>query len=288
MLLDQSRNLTAGGGQLAALLPVVLANRGAQIALVIVLGWLALALARKTVARALPPGRAAAPYLDSPRLRTLAGLVNSILRYSVYFLVAVTTLSLLGVDTRSLLVGAGLFGLAVGFGAQGLVRDFLGGFLILLEDQFAVGDLVRMAGLEGVVEEMGLRTTRLRALGGELHVIPNGRIQEVTNLSRGDMDVSFTVSVPYEADIDHVRRVIDETLLRYSTGNPAIVQAPAVRGIEDLTETSVRLLVGGRTRPMEQGPVARDLRLQVKRALDAAGLAATRPSLPSARESPRR
>lgn len=80
---------------------------------------------------------------------------------------------------------------------------------------------------------------------------------------------------------------IDETLRRYSTGNPAIVQAPAVRGIEDLTETSVRLLVGGRTRPMKQGPVARDLRLQVKRALDAAGLAATRPSLPSARESPR-
>jgi len=288
MLLEQLRHLLAGGGQLAGMLPIVLATRGAQIVLVIALGWLALALARKGIARALPSGRAAAPYLDSPRLRTLAGLVNSILRYAVYFLVAVTILSLLGVDTRSLLVGAGLLGLAVGFGAQGLVRDFLGGFLILLEDQFAVGDLVRTAGLEGVVEEMGLRTTRLRALGGELHVIPNGRIQEVTNLSRGDMHVSFTVSVPYEADIDHVRRVIDDTLLRYSTGNQAIVQAPAVLGVEELTETSVRLLIGGRTRPMEQGPVARDLRLQVKRALDAAGVAAPRPSPPSAREAQRR
>ncbi len=240
--------------------------------LVIALGWLALATARRRVARVLPAGRSTAPYLDSPRLRTLAGLVNSVLRYLVYFLVAVTVLSLLGVDTRSLLMGAGLLGLAAGFGAQGLIRDFLGGFLILLEDQFAVGDLVRMAGLEGVVEEMGLRTTRLRAPGGEVHLIPNGRIQEVTNLSRGAMQVSFTVSVPYKADIDRASSVIDEALSRYSAGNPAIVKAPTVLGVEELTGTSVRLLIGGTTRPMEQGPVARDLRLQVKRALDAADI----------------
>jgi small conductance mechanosensitive channel len=278
MSLDQLRPLIAAVSLPAGTLPAVLATRAAQIVLVIALGWLALAAARRGVARVLPPGRSGAPYLDSPRLRTLAGLVNSILRYLVYFVVVVTVLSLLGVDTRSLLVGAGLLGLAVGFGVQGLIRDFLGGFLILLEDQFAIGDLVRMAGLEGVVEEMGLRTTRLRAHGGEVHLIPNGRIQEVTNLSRGDMQVSFTVSVPYAADIDRAICVIDEAFSRYSAGNPAIVKAPTVLGVEELTETSVRLLIGGTTRPTEQGPVARDLRLRAKRALDAAGI--TPSSLP--------
>jgi small conductance mechanosensitive channel len=285
---DQTGNLTGALERLTGLVSIELTTRGVQIVLVIALGWLALLAARKSIARAFPRGRAATPYLNSPRLRTLAGLVNSVLSYSVYFLVAVTILSILGVNTRSLLLGAGLVGLTVGFGAQGLVRDFLGGFLILLEDQFAVGDTVRMAGLEGVVEEMGLRTTRLRAFGGERHVIPNGRIQEVTNLSRGDMQVSFTVSVPYEADIDHVRRAIDDALSRYSAGNPAIVQPPVVLGIAELTETSVRLLIEGRARPHEQGAVARDLRLEVKRALDAAGVGTSRPSPSSAREAQRR
>src|SRR5690606_38145008 len=103
-----------------------------------------------------------------------------------------------GVDTRSILAAAGILGLAVGFGAQNLVRDLVTGFFILSEDQFAVGDYITAAGVSGVVDSVGIRTTRLRDFGGELHIIPNGRIEQVTNHMGPAMRMMFTVRISYE------------------------------------------------------------------------------------------
>lgn len=272
MLGELLRELTAEGGLLTIKALTVVAVRAGQIVLVILLGRLVLMLAARVVDRLLEGEHRTVRYLEPRRARTLATLVKSVLRYLVDFLVALTILSMLGIDTSSILVGAGLVGLAVGFGAQNLVRDFLSGFFILLEDQFAVGEYVRAGGYEGVVEEMGLRTTRLRAFGGEVHTIPNGKIEEVTNMSRGDMRVMFEVNIAYEADVDQAIRVIDDALQRYAAENDAVVEGPRVLGVQELGESGVSLVVWGRTRAMQQWAVGRDLRRRVKQALDAAGI----------------
>ncbi|MDQ7794604.1 MAG: mechanosensitive ion channel family protein [bacterium] len=272
MPMDFLRGLTAEGGLLTVAALTGLGIRAAQILLVILLGRLVLLVAGRLVDGLLAGDRRTMRYLEERRARTLAALVRSVLRYLVDFLVALTVLSMLGIDTSSILVGAGLVGLAVGFGAQNLVRDFLSGFFILLEDQYGVGELVRAGGHEGVVEEIGLRTTRLRSFGGEIHTIPNGKIEDVTNMSRGDMRVMFEVVIAYEADLDQATTVIDEALGKYAAENPAVVEGPRVLGVQDLGESGVSLLIWGRTKPMQQWSVGRDLRRRVKQALDGAGI----------------
>lgn len=266
------RGLTADGGLLAVATLTAASIRAGQIILVVLLGRMILVVSARVIDRILAGGDRTVRYLEERRARTLATLVKSVLRYLVDFLVILTVLSMLGIDTSSVLVGAGIVGLAVGFGAQNLVRDFLSGFFILLEDQFAVGEYVRVAGFEGVVEEMGLRTTRLRAFSGEFHTVPNGKIQEVTNMSRGDMRVMFEVGIAYEADVDQAIRVIDDALRQYGEENDAVVEGPRVLGVQELGESGVSLLIWGRTRPMQQWAVGRDLRRRVKQALDAAGI----------------
>jgi small conductance mechanosensitive channel len=127
------------------------------------------------------PGRIPGVW-DERRVRTMSGLIKSLLRYVLYFIGVIMILSELNVDTRSILAGAGIIGLAVGIGAQSLVRDVVTGFFILFEDQFAVGDRVTIAGVSGTVEDLGLRVTKIRDATGELHIISNGEIKQVSRL----------------------------------------------------------------------------------------------------------
>jgi small-conductance mechanosensitive channel len=117
------------------------------------------------------------------RVKTLRDVGKSLLRYTLYFVGSIMVLSELNVDASSILAGAGVVGLAAGIGAQTLVKDVVTGFFILLEDQFAVGDCVSIAGVTGTVEDMGLRVTKLREATGDLHIISNGEIRQVTRLS---------------------------------------------------------------------------------------------------------
>jgi small-conductance mechanosensitive channel len=116
------------------------------------------------------------------RIKTLRGVIQNLLRYALYFVGAIMILSELNVDTRSILAGVGIIGLAAGIGAQNLVRDVVTGFFILFEDQFAVGDYVNIAGVTGTVEDMGLRVTKVREATGDLHIISNGEIKQVVRL----------------------------------------------------------------------------------------------------------
>ncbi len=115
------------------------------------------------------------------------------------------------ISTTSLLATAGIGGLAIGFGAQSLVKDIITGFFILLEDQYSVGDYIQTGSYDGVVEELGLRVTKLRAFSGELHIIPNSNIQIVTNKTRGAMRALVKVSIAYEEDIDKAIKVLQQT-----------------------------------------------------------------------------
>ncbi|KAF0193932.1 MAG: small conductance mechanosensitive channel [Bacillota bacterium] len=210
--------------------------------------------------------------MESRKAKTLDALLKSVLRYAIYFLVGMAIIDALGVPTSSIIASAGIVGLAVGFGAQGLVKDVLTGFFILFEDQFSVGDYVETAGLSGVVEEVGLRVTKLRDFSGVLHIIPNGAIDKVTNHNRGNMRAMVDVSVAYEEDPDVVRSVLDIVASEMAADTLTIVEGPRVLGIADLTESAIVFRVWARTLPMEQWGVERELRRRIKLAFDREGI----------------
>ncbi|MFA7635103.1 MAG: mechanosensitive ion channel family protein [Bacillota bacterium] len=209
---------------------------------------------------------------DTRRLVTLRSVSKSITRYVVYFIGGIMILSELGVDTASLIAGAGIVGLAVGFGAQNLVKDVITGFFVLFEDQYAVGDYVSVAGVSGVVESIGIRVTRIRDFGGQLHIIPNGSIGMVTNFQGHSMRVVFDVPVPYSVDVESAVRVLEKAFEDQKASIPDIVEGPTVLGVQDMNETGVFLRVWAMAEPMQQWSVERRLKMIARKSLDEAGV----------------
>ncbi len=212
------------------------------------------------------------------RIKTMRGLVKSLLRYTLYFVGAIMVIHELGLNMTSVLAGASILGLAIGFGAQSLVRDVVTGFFILFEDQFAVGDYVTVAGVTGTVEDMGLRVSKIRGSTGELYIVSNGEIRQVTNMSRGAMGVLVEVSVPYKQDLDEVTAIIEAAAGRTADANRSVVlEDPQVLGVSSFGEAGVVLQVFAKVRPMQQWAFGRLLRRAIKEALDAAGIAISYP-----------
>ncbi|HHW91908.1 MAG TPA: mechanosensitive ion channel family protein [Firmicutes bacterium] len=211
-------------------------------------------------------------HLEERKYETLQHLVNSILRYLVYFVAGVSILDTIGISVASVLAGAGVAGLAVSFGAQNLVRDIITGFFIIFEDQYAVGEYISVGEFSGIVEEIGLRVTKLRAFAGDLHIIPNGNITQVTNYSRGNMRALVDIPIAYEEDIDKALAVLEETSRELAAKIPEIVEGPHVLGVVDLGEVGVVLRVIAQARPMYQWGVERQLRKGYKEALAEHGI----------------
>lgn len=210
--------------------------------------------------------------IETRRARTLEVLLRSMLTYIVFFLAALTILQVFNVNTSAILASAGILGLAIGFGAQNLVRDVIGGFFILFEDQFSVGDFVEAAGVTGTVEEIGLRTCKIRQWTGQLHVIPNGEISRVTNYNRGQMMALVVVGIAYEEDIDQAIEVLRQESERAYREIDTILDTPLVQGVVELADSSVNLRTIAPTKPGEQWAVERELRRRFKYALDRAGI----------------
>lgn len=206
------------------------------------------------------------------RLQTLGTLMRSVARYAVYFIVALMIFEELGVKTASLLAGAGIVGLAVGFGAQNLVRDIISGFFIIFEHQYSVGDYIDAAGLSGKVEEVGLRMTKLRDWGGEVHIIPNGEITRVTNYARGSMRALVDVRVGYDEDLERVLAVMREVCQQMARDFSVITEGPDVLGVMDLGESEIQIRVVARALAFEQWGVERELRKRFKEAFDREGI----------------
>jgi len=198
--------------------------------------------------------------LDESKKKTLTSLLKSILRYVIYFVAGINILEVFGINTTSLLTAAGIGGLAVGFGAQNLVKDIISGFFIIFENQYNIGDYVETAGVSGMVEELGLRTTSLRDFGGQLHIIPNGEVTLVTNHSRGVMRALVTVGVTYEQDLEEIIAILDKELKKLRATSSEIVEGPTVLGITELRPSEVVLTVLARTLPMQQWSVERQIR----------------------------
>ncbi|MCR4425839.1 MAG: mechanosensitive ion channel family protein [Firmicutes bacterium] len=209
---------------------------------------------------------------DTRRLETLRTLTKSIARYVIYFVGAIMILGEFGVNTSGVLAGAGIAGLALGFGAQNLVRDVISGFFILFEDQYAVGDYVELADISGTVEEMGLRVTRVRDFAGQLHIIPNGSVGRVTNYRGRGMRVMFDVQVSYSTDVDRAIGVLQKLFDEQKEQIGGVVDGPRVLGVQSLGESGVSLRVWALAQPMEQWRIARELNRLIKKTFDENGI----------------
>lgn len=203
---------------------------------------------------------------------TLAKLLQNIVTYVIYFIAFIMMLSTLNINVGPILAGAGVVGLAVGFGAQNLVKDIITGFFIIFEDQFSVGDYVRIGQFEGDVEEIGLRTTKIKGLTGERHIIPNGSIADVTNFSIHNSKAIIDVGIAYEEDIERAEQVIRELLETLPEKYEEIISTPQLLGVQNFGPSEVVLRIVAETHPMKHFLVSRAIRKEVKHWLDLHGI----------------
>ncbi|MBO0958415.1 mechanosensitive ion channel family protein [Neobacillus sp. MM2021_6] len=205
---------------------------------------------------------------------TLSRLLDSVLTYVVYFIAIMMVLSVLGIDVKALIAGAGVVGLAVGFGAQSLVKDVISGFFIIFEDQFSVGDHVRIGLFEGNVETIGLRTTKLKSWTGEVHILPNGSITQVTNFSLNNSLAIIDIAISYGEDIERAEKVIADALEKMPSQYEELTKAPELLGIQTMGPNEIVLRVIAETLPMKQSGVTRGIRKDIKLILDENGIKA--------------
>jgi small-conductance mechanosensitive channel len=209
------------------------------------------------------------------RAETVGALLKSVASFGIWTLAGLMALGTLGLDLGPLIAGAGIVGVAVGFGSQNLVRDFISGIFMLMEDQYGVGDVVDAGPATGTVEGVGLRTTRLRDVNGTLWHIPNGEIRRVGNRSQGWARALVDVEVAYSTDLDDTTRTIEHVAHDvYADPHwaPKILETPEVWGVEELGPDGIRVRLVAKTRPLEQWKVARELRARLKVAFDQAGI----------------
>ncbi len=206
------------------------------------------------------------------REETLSKLLDNVLTYVVYFISFMMILSVLTIDVKALIAGAGVVGLAVGFGAQSLVKDVISGFFIIFEDQFSVGDHVRIDQFEGTVQTIGLRTTKLKSWTGEVHILPNGSIIQVTNFSLNNSLAIIDISVAYEEDIERTEKVIRDLLEKMPDQYEELIKAPELLGVQTLGPSEVVLRIVAETLPMKHAGVSRKIKSDIKQCLDEHGI----------------
>jgi moderate conductance mechanosensitive channel len=203
--------------------------------------------------------------LNGKRSMTLEAILKSILRYAVYFFGIVGLFSqIFGAIT---LTFAGIGGVAIGFGAQNLVKDIINGFFILFEDQYAVGDYINIEDKGGIVESIELRVTKIRDFNGDLHIIPNGLITRVTNHSRGNARVLVEVDIAYEEDVDKAIEVLSGVCEAFSAREENMVEGPMVAGVTALKDSGLTIRVVGKAKPMTHWECEMTLRKEIKKAL---------------------
>jgi small conductance mechanosensitive channel len=243
------------------------------------LAWVAMVLVGRVarrIERLADDGDDSVVTLREKRGRTLSTLLKNAGRVVVAVMAVLLSLNLF-IDITALIAGAGILGLAISFGAQSLVKDVLAGFFMLLEDQFAVGDVVEMAGKSGVVERVTLRVVVLRGIDGSVHVVPNGEITTVTNKTRGWSRAVLDIGVGYGEDVDRVLAVVRDEGARFAEDaawrHQLDGETPVeVWGVESLADNAVVVRLVARTQPGSHWNVAREIRRRIKIRFDAEGI----------------
>jgi len=250
-----------------------------RIIAIIILMRIAIGLVKKVVDRIFHRKQKGPFHITKRREETLNKLIQNVATYIIYFTAFVMILDTLTIQIGPLLAGAGIAGLAIGFGAQNLVKDIISGFFIVFEDQFGVGDYVSFAGIEGTVEEIGLRTTKVKSWTGEQQIIPNGNIAQVTNYSIHNGLAIVDINIPYENDITVAEKIIEDVLSGLADKYEQIVSTPVIHGVQNLETSHVVLRVIAETLPVYQWSGARVIRKEVKERLYKEGINIPAPRL---------
>lgn len=205
------------------------------------------------------------------RTQTLVSIVWHAASLGILLVAAMMVLKEFGVEIGPMLAAAGIVGLAVGFGAQSLVKDVISGFFILLEDQIRVGDIVQIAGKGGLVEKISLKTTILRDLSGNVHYVPNGQIDVVTNMTKEFSRYVFDIGVAYREDVDEVMEVIkevDEELRNDPNFKDDILEPIEIMGLDQFANSAVIIRARTTTKPIQQWRVGREFNRRLKKKFD--------------------
>lgn len=244
-----------------------------HIGLVVLLAWIALTMAKKfSTGLVRFVSRQKDDEEFQKRTKTLGAIVRYSLTLAIIAVAVMTVLRELGIDIRPILATAGIVGLAVGFGAQSLVKDVISGFFILLEDQIRVGDVVDIGGKAGLVEKINLKTTVLRDLAGNVHYVPNGTISVVTNMTKDYSRYVFNIGVAYREDVDEVMeaiRAVDEEMRQDPEFKNDILEPIEIMGLDQFAESAMVIRARTTTMPMKQWRVGREFNRRIKKKFDA-------------------
>jgi moderate conductance mechanosensitive channel len=238
-----------------------------RIILIVILSRLALITINRIIDHATNEKRSKRLKLRTRRVQTVGRLLKNTASYTLNFIAILLILGEFHIQLAPLLAGAGVIGLAIGFGAQSLVKDVITGFFIILEDQFAVGDVIQTGSFKGTVEMIGLRATRLRDWTGEIHIIPNGRINEITNFSVNHSLAVVDITIAYEESIESLENTIRSVLTKLNDTN--ITRTPELLGIQELALNQMTLRITAKCKPNSTAAVTRLINTELKKAFEA-------------------
>ncbi len=252
------------------------AASGLRIMIIITMAAIALTILMRTMERFQKMYEGALPTdAQAKRAKTLTFVIRDVARVVIHAVAGMMILSEVGVDLKPILAAAGLGGLAIGFGAQSLVKDVISGFFILLEDSIRVGDVVEIAGVGGVVEDVKLRTIVLRDVSGNVHVVPNGVIDKVKNMTKLYAFYLFNIGVAYREDVDDVMEVLRE-VAEDVRRDPAfagdILEPLDMLGVDEFADSAVIIKCRIKTQPSKQWRVGREMNRRIKKTFDAKGI----------------
>jgi small conductance mechanosensitive channel len=253
---------------------------GARVLVILLVLYVALRLVKRflepTLRNAVTAQMEGQPQIEiDKRVETLSSVVYRTAQVLAVVIALLTVLPEFGINTGALIAGAGIVGLAVGFGAQTLVKDVIGGTFVIVENQFGKGDIVDLNGIVGEVVDVNLRRTVLRDLDGTVHSIPHSVPQTTSNLTRSFSRINMNVGVSYSEDLDHVYEVIRRTgreLTQDPEWKDKVISPPEVLGLDVFGESSLEIRIVGDTAPMQQWAVAREFRKRLKEAFDREGI----------------
>lgn len=211
----------------------------------------------------------------SKRVNTLVGIITGVGKVVIYVLFILILLKDFGVETGPIIAGAGILGLAIGFGAQELVRDVISGFFMLLENQIREGDVAIINGQGGLVEDIAMRTISMRDLSGTVHIFQNGKISSLANMTKEWSAIVLDMGVAYKEDVDTVMQIMRETgeeLRKDENFSEKIIEPIEIFGLDQFDDSAIIIRARLKTKPIEQWAVGREYRRRLKKAFDEKGI----------------
>jgi small-conductance mechanosensitive channel len=256
-----------------------LATGAVKVLVIVLVTWVILWLIKKAVRRIIaariPRIREESDLQVAARSDTLSGVVNRVISVIAWFVAFMMILSVFGINVAPIIAAVGVAGIGVAFAAQNIIRDFFHGFFIVMEDWFRVGEVATCAGESGVVVDISLRRTTLRDLNGSMHVIPNGKIEQASNMSRDWARINLDISVGYGENLNRVFEVANDVCKKFKDDpkwGEDMITTPEVARVNNLGDSGIEIKILGDTKPMKQWALMGELRKRIKERFDEEGI----------------